>query len=1093
MKHKFKRLAALMLVLALLVPCLPTPGAAARDYTRISGKDRYATSLLAADALKQVMGVEYFDTIILASGTGFADALAGSYLAAMRRAPIILVADSQIDKVRDYIYDNLSKDGIIYLLGGTGAVSAKVEQSLEGYMVKRLSGTNRYATNIAILNEAGIFEGEVVICTGKGFADSLSASAVGRPIVLVGDSLTAQQEELLAQTSGEFVIIGGTGAVSTDVENRLKELGTVTRLSGKSRYETSVEVAAYFFSFPRQAVLAYAQNFPDGLSGGPLAYALGAPLLLTANGNENTAAFYAQYNMIGSGYVLGGQGLISDDTADAIFVDGPDCEDFDHDHFCDDCGEKLSECADGSRDHLCDYCGAVLSECADYSWDHICDYCYQRMSECYNEDGDCYCDYCGAWVSNCQDSDFDHYCDICGILLSVCTDSNGNGFCDICGKDMHLCADGNFDHLCDNCGMRLSDCGDNDSDHFCDHCYLRLSDCTDENRDHNCDICGEVLTLCEDGNSNHFCDECGKQISLCTDENWDHLCDICFTRISYCADEDGDGFCDHCGLILPGADCADTNNDHFCDDCGNQISFCYDSDFDHICDFCNVPFSICEDVNGDGTCDYCGWDLSGCADNDCNHFCDDCGRQLSFCINEDGDHFCDLCGFTITSCEDEDGDGICNICGQHMPGASCSDADGDYICDLCGMPWGVSELQQSTPYVFQDVGYITTEAETIDTGDLVYHIGENVYVPGHLQEISTILAETTQQVSGLTFAGNGYGQLLYPDDKIHVNVSRDQISPGCPMAETGAAYADRASHAMLAPGFLFLYDVNAIPHEVAHVVRMKQSGWEFSRPLEEGFAEFTSHWILGSLERTDPASSFYLGRASDSPWNMAITDYDALYAQPIEYWLENEFPYSGNTFYCVGFRFMYYLQDTYGNYTQWVTDYEAAYPCTAPSHSWEGVQADLASVLEIMKQTYGADVLDNFYPWLRENEALFEPLWDETYVDATDVDAINLYPKMYDDYSHTELYRMDYEDLYVNLESVRSYLEDYKGIDASALTLYNPDKLTVNLYHADGSYTTVYGHEEVSLENISYIKLVGKGRLDLLRIYGYEGCKQEWE
>ena len=958
-KRKFKRLAALFLVLALLVPCLPTPGAAARDYTRISGKDRYATSLLAADALKQVMGVEYFDTIILASGTGFADALAGSYLAAMRRAPIILVADSQIGKVRDYIYDNLSKDGIIYLLGGTGAVSAKVEQSLEGYMVKRLSGSNRYATNIAILNEAGIFEGEVVICTGKGFADSLSASAVGRPIVLVGDSLTAQQEELLAQTSGEFVIIGGTGAVSTDVENRLKELGTVTRLSGANRYQTSKMVAFHFFQWPTQLVLAYAQNFPDGLSGGPLAYTLGAPLMLTANGNETDASGYAFHNHISRGYVLGGQGLISDGTADAIFVDGPDCEDFDHDHFCDDCGERLSECADGSRDHLCDFCGAVLSQCADYSWDHICDYCYQRMGDCYSDDG------------------------------------------------------------------------------------------------------------------NHFCDICGARID--------------------CVDEDSDGFCDICGLIVPGADCADTNNDHFCDDCGKQISFCYDSDFDHICDFCNVPFSICEDVNGDGTCDYCGWDLSGCADNDCNHFCDDCGRQLSFCINEDGDHFCDLCGFTITSCEDEDGDGICNICGQHMPGASCSDADGDYICDLCGMLWGVSELQQSTPYVFPDVGYITTGEETVDTGDLVYHIGENVFVPGHLQEISTVLAETAQQVSGLTFAGNGYGQLLYPDDKIHVNVSRDQIPPGYPMAETGAAYADRRSHAVVPPGDLFFYDNYAVSHEISHVMRFKKTGWDFSSPLEEGIAEFTTHQILKALEETDPTSAYYLGRSCSTTWNMAITDYDALYAQPVEYWLENEFPYSGNPNYCIGFRFMWYLQEVYGNYTQWIADYEAAYPCTAPSHSWEGVRADLASVLEIMKQTYGADVLDNFYPWLRENEALFEPLWDVTYVDATDVEAVNLYPKMYDDYSHTELYRMDYKDLYVNLESVRTYLEDYKGIDASALTLYNPDKLTVNLYHADGSYVTVYGHEEYSLADISYIKLVGEGRLDLLRIYGYEGCKMDWE
>ena len=396
MKNRFFRFLSLLLVLTLLIPCLPVPGEAARNFTRLSGKDRYATSILAADALKEVTCTDTFDAIILASGTGFADALAGSYLAAVKGAPIILVTDSQIPKVTAYIRENLSDNGTVYLLGGAGAVSRQVEDSLSAYTVRRLSGANRYATNLAILEEAGLGSGEVLIATGKGFADSLSASAVGRPILLVGDALTAEQEALLAKSSGEFVIIGGTGAVSSAIEEKLAAMGNVTRLSGANRYQTSKMVAFHFFRWPTQLVLAYAQNFPDGLSGGPLAYALGAPLMLTTNGNEADASGYAFHNHISQGYVLGGQGLISDETANAIFVYADDCWDNDRDHFCDDCGEKLSECADGSRDHLCDFCGAVLSECADYSWDHICDYCYQRIDACYNEDGDHFCDVCGT-------------------------------------------------------------------------------------------------------------------------------------------------------------------------------------------------------------------------------------------------------------------------------------------------------------------------------------------------------------------------------------------------------------------------------------------------------------------------------------------------------------------------------------------------------------------------------------------------------------------------------------------------------------------------------------------------------------------------
>ena len=99
MKNRFFRFLSLLLVLTLLIPCLPVPGEAARNFTRLSGKDRYATSLLAADALKEVTCTDTFDAIILASGTGFADALAGSYLAAVKGAPILLVSDSQIPKV----------------------------------------------------------------------------------------------------------------------------------------------------------------------------------------------------------------------------------------------------------------------------------------------------------------------------------------------------------------------------------------------------------------------------------------------------------------------------------------------------------------------------------------------------------------------------------------------------------------------------------------------------------------------------------------------------------------------------------------------------------------------------------------------------------------------------------------------------------------------------------------------------------------------------------------------------------------------------------------------------------------------------------
>ena len=77
-------------------------------------------------------------------------------------------------------------------------------------------------------------------------------------------------------------------------------------------------VAETFFTAPDAAVVAYSKNFPDGLCGGPLANALGAPILLTETAAPTEAIHYARAVGITAGYVLGGSGLVSDDAVKAI-------------------------------------------------------------------------------------------------------------------------------------------------------------------------------------------------------------------------------------------------------------------------------------------------------------------------------------------------------------------------------------------------------------------------------------------------------------------------------------------------------------------------------------------------------------------------------------------------------------------------------------------------------------------------------------------------------------------------------------------------------------------------------------------------------
>ena len=293
-------------------------GASTADYSvvRVFGTTRYDTAFEAADMLKELQGVEKFQTIVVACGTDFADALSGSYLANQKNAPILLVRNrnQEIDLVKNYIRQNLAAGGTVYLLGGTAAIPASMETGLEGFTVKRLAGATRYETNLEILKEAGVGDKDILVCTGKNFADGLSASAVNMPILLVKDSLNSSQKAFLDTLGGDnkIYIIGGTNAVNKNTANALATYGTVERIEGATRYETSVNIAKKFFPDADCVVLAYGNNFPDGLSGGPLACALDAPLILTTGGKEAVAVTYAAEAGVDSGVVLGGTGLISD-------------------------------------------------------------------------------------------------------------------------------------------------------------------------------------------------------------------------------------------------------------------------------------------------------------------------------------------------------------------------------------------------------------------------------------------------------------------------------------------------------------------------------------------------------------------------------------------------------------------------------------------------------------------------------------------------------------------------------------------------------------------------------------------------------------
>ena len=289
------------------------------ENVRIYGSGRVETSIEAAKKLKTKLGVSKFDSVVVASGMSYADALSGSWLGAVKSAPILLVDSKSASKVAQYVKDNLSEDGTVYILGGTGAVPESTEDLFEGLNVKRLAGTSRYDTNLAILNETDTEGLDLLVCSGAGYPDALSVSSVGKPIMLVGNELTEEQTAYLESvTFDKIYVIGGTGVISSDMVNSLTEYANVTRVGGKDRFATSLGVANTFFPGHHDyMMMVYAMNFPDGLSGGALAYQYDAPVILATSSNTSAAASYRGSAGAARSITMGGPGLISDN---AIFT-----------------------------------------------------------------------------------------------------------------------------------------------------------------------------------------------------------------------------------------------------------------------------------------------------------------------------------------------------------------------------------------------------------------------------------------------------------------------------------------------------------------------------------------------------------------------------------------------------------------------------------------------------------------------------------------------------------------------------------------------------------------------------------------------------
>lgn len=117
-----------------------------------------------------------------------------------------------------------------------------------------------------------------------------------------------------------IVVLGGTGAVSQAVVNRLDDDATVQRIAGANRYETAVEISKTAFSSGAGMVFVAAGDaFADALPGGISASLGGGPVLLVEQ-DSVPAVTAAEIARLGPSeiVILGGESVVSTAVADTL-------------------------------------------------------------------------------------------------------------------------------------------------------------------------------------------------------------------------------------------------------------------------------------------------------------------------------------------------------------------------------------------------------------------------------------------------------------------------------------------------------------------------------------------------------------------------------------------------------------------------------------------------------------------------------------------------------------------------------------------------------------------------------------------------------
>lgn len=383
-------------------------------------------------------------------------------------------------------------------------------------------------------------------------------------------------------------------------------------------------------------------------------------------------------------------------------------------------------------------------------------------------------------------------------------------------------------------------------------------------------------------------------------------------------------------------------------------------------------------------------------------------------------------------------------------------------------------------------GFITTKNTTFETEYLNFEIEKNIYIPSYLAEKSDEMCKGIEAVTGLSFKGGRFS-----DCKINVSVQKHNIfEEGMSKSEVFSGACAWNDNIIIMPGDLLLGNSTSFAHELAHALENEYDNvLSAGMVLTEGFSTNTEYFVSKYFEENDHEMAAILYPSDFNNSNYSIDDDgDALYEQPLKYWMDNGFEGSGNGLYSIGYRLLQYFKDLTGSYSGWIKTFSETYNAN------EFYQLTPEEQINLIEKAYGSGTADGFYTWVKNHKASFDVVADSVW-DLSNAKNIVIFPEYNAIGNETKLggwftKNVKYNDLCIDLVPYKFYLEEYKGEYVGSLILHSTNKITIERFDADGKSLGTVTDNHFPISGLSKIKLVGEGRtgitIDGYEAYGYD-------